>query len=71
MIIIKRFASSIPLYQLSVESLWARLCSSTAATSLKQVTHRLYFVVFNLTLILQFASHLNESCYTSNVSEQP
>jgi len=71
MIITKRFASCIPLYQLSFESLYIRLCSSTAATSRKQVTHRLYCVVFNLVLIAQFASHLNESCYTSKVSEQP
>jgi len=42
----KRFASCIPLYQLSFESHYARLCSSTAATSRKQVTNRLYFQVF-------------------------
>jgi len=27
-----------------------------------------YFIVINLILITQFSSHLNESCYTSNVS---
>jgi len=32
MITIKSFASSIPLCQLSFESLYVRLCSSTTAT---------------------------------------
>jgi len=63
--------SIYPLCQLSFESLYARLCSSTAATSRKQVTNRLYFVMFNLILKTQISSHLNESCYTSNLYEQP
>ena len=45
-----------------------RLCSSTETTSRKQVTNCLYFVV--LILIPQFSSHLHESCFTSNVSEE-
>ena len=59
------------------KSVYARLCSSTAATSRKQVTNCFYFVISNLVLIPQFLSDLNESCYTkqcvyvSNVSEQP
>ena len=68
MIIMKSLESCIPLWQLSFESLYARLCSSTLATSRKQVTISLYIVIINLILIPQFSSHLNESCYTSNVS---
>ena len=71
MTMMKSVASCILLCQLSFESLYARLCSSTAVTSRNQVTHRLYFVILNLVLIPQFLSHLNQSCYTSNVSEQP
>ena len=68
----KSQASCIPLCVISFESLYARLCSSSiVATSRKQVTNRLYFVVFNPVLIPQFSGHLNESCYTGNVSEQP
>ena len=59
------FASCIPLCQLSLK---VRLCSSTETTSRKQVTNCLYFVV--LILIPQFSSHLHESCFTSNVSEE-
>ena len=60
----KSQASCIPLCQLSFESLYARLCScSIVATSRKQVTNRLYFVVFNPVLIPQFSGHLNESCH--------
>ena len=68
MIVMKSFASCIPLCQLSFESLYARLCSGTVAITRKQVTHRLYFVVFNLILIPQFSSDLNESSCTSNAS---
>jgi len=71
MIIIKSFTSSVPLCQLSFESLYVRLCSSTTATSRNQVTNRFYFVVFNLVLIPQFSSHLNENRYTSNVTDEP
>ena len=46
-------------------------CLSTTATSRKQVTNRFYFVVFNLVLIPQFSSHLNENRYTSNVTAEP
>ena len=70
MIVIKSFTSSIPLCQLSFESLYVRLGSSTMGTSRKQVSNRFYFVVFNLVLIPQFSSHLNENCYTSNVTDE-
>ena len=39
-------------------------CSSTTATSRKQVTHCLYVSVFCLILLPQFSSHLHENCYT-------
>ena len=66
----KNLASCIPICQQSIESIYARPCSSTTATSRKQVTNCQCFVVFNLILIPQFSSHLNDSCYTSNVSEE-
>jgi len=40
MIIIKRFTSSVPLCQVSFESLYVRLYSRTTTTSRKQVTNR-------------------------------
>ena len=55
---IKRFASSVSLCQISFESLYVPLCSSTMATLQKQLTNRFYFVVFNQVLLLQFSSHL-------------
>ena len=60
MIIMKNLASCIPL---SIESICARPCSSTVATSEKQVTNPLYFVVFNLILIPQ----LEGSTYRSGM----
>jgi len=65
MIIMKSFASCIPLCQQSFESRYARLCSKTA-----QHRENRWQIAFNLTLVPQFSSHLNESCYTSNVSEK-
>ena len=51
----------------SFESLYSWLCSSTAATSRKQVTNRLYVAVFILIHIPQLSRHLNESLYTWNI----